>query len=184
MFRNNFFKIFWHIKYRKRKNAIRNATKKLVLIAKDRKKPLGGEELDFGKKKCMMRYENKSHNRMLSAFAYSEIMNSIERRAFREDILVFHTDPAFTSVIGKVKYSKQLNAPVHIAASYVIGRRILGFDEKPPKNIRSLIKNRLVKQSAKWKVIKKHFDKVPSRRCRATIPDFKKWKDFDNALIV
>ena len=168
----------------KRKNAIRKATKELVLIAKDKKKPLGGEDLDFSRKKNLMRYESKSHNRILSAFAYSEIMNSIERRAFREDVLVIHTDPAYTSLIGKVKYSKQLNAPVHIAASYVIGRRILGFDERLPKYVRDILhKKKPVKHLDKWKVVKKHFDKIPLQRCRATIPYFKKWKDFDKTLI-
>ncbi|TFG27579.1 MAG: hypothetical protein EU532_07110 [Promethearchaeota archaeon] len=40
--------------------------------------------------------------------------------------------PAYTSLIGKYKYSRSLNLSTHILASYVIARRGLGFEEKFP----------------------------------------------------
>ena len=39
-------------------------------------------------------------------------------------------NPAFTSVIGKLKYQKMYNLSIHESASYVVGRRGLGFNEK------------------------------------------------------
>jgi hypothetical protein len=42
-------------------------------------------------------------------------------------------NPAYTSVIGRFKYSKMYGLSVHEAASFVIGRRGLDFDENIPK---------------------------------------------------
>ena len=44
-------------------------------------------------------------------------------------------NPAYTSVIGRFKYAKMYGLSVHEAASFVIGRRGLDFEEKIPKEL-------------------------------------------------
>lgn len=41
-------------------------------------------------------------------------------------------NPAYTSIIGKEKYSENKKLNVHTAASYVIGRRALNFIDNRP----------------------------------------------------
>ena len=70
----------------------------------------------------------------------------VEARAFREDTAVLKVNPAYTSLIAKVKYMKLKNLSIHCAAAYVIGRRGMGFSEKLPsylKNTEEPLENRL-----------------------------------------
>ena len=106
------------------------AVKKLVSIAVDRKKPIVREDLDFVRKKAQMEYREKRQNRKLSALTYSKAIAMVEARAFREDTAVLKVNPAYTSLIAKVKYMKLKNLSIHCAAAYVIGRRGMGFLEK------------------------------------------------------
>jgi hypothetical protein len=49
-------------------------------------------------------------------------------------------NPAYTSVIGMLKYAPQLNIDKDIAGAYVIGRRALGFREDMPENYERLLR--------------------------------------------
>jgi hypothetical protein len=51
-------------------------------------------------------------------------------------------NPAYTSIIGKLKYSPMLGIDKDVAGAYVIGRRGLGFEERLPKNYRELLKDK------------------------------------------
>jgi hypothetical protein len=51
-------------------------------------------------------------------------------------------NPAYTSIIGKLKYSPMLGIDKDVASAYVIARRGLGFEEKLPKNYRELLKDK------------------------------------------
>lgn len=51
----------------------------------------------------------------------------------KKGINYIQVNPAFTSKIGKLKYSQQLCLSNHQAAAYIIARRGLGFKEKIPK---------------------------------------------------
>jgi hypothetical protein len=55
---------------------------------------------------------------------------------------VVEVHPAYTSVIGMLKYSPQLNIDKDIAGVYVIGRRGLGFREDTPENYERLLKDK------------------------------------------
>jgi hypothetical protein len=50
--------------------------------------------------------------------------------------------PAYTSIIGMIKYAPQLNIDKDVAGAYVVGRRALGFKEDMPKNYGKLLKDR------------------------------------------
>jgi hypothetical protein len=53
---------------------------------------------------------------------------------------VVEVHPAYTSVIGMLKYAPQLSIDEDVAGAYVIGRRALGFKEDTPENYERLIK--------------------------------------------
>jgi hypothetical protein len=55
---------------------------------------------------------------------------------------VVEVNPAYTSVIGMLKYAPQLSIDKDIAGAYVIGRRALGFKEETPENYERLLKDK------------------------------------------
>jgi hypothetical protein len=55
---------------------------------------------------------------------------------------VVEVNPAYTSIIGMLKYAPQLNIDKDIAGAYVIGRRALGFKEDTPENYEKLLKDK------------------------------------------
>jgi hypothetical protein len=55
---------------------------------------------------------------------------------------VIEVNPAYTSIIGMLKYAPQLSIDKDIAGAYVIGRKALGFKEDMPENYEKLLKDR------------------------------------------
>jgi IS605 OrfB family transposase len=94
-------------------------------------KPLVIEKLKFSKKRAELEGENHKYARMLSSFSYNKIVQGIKSRAYRFGIEVIEVNPAYTSVIGLVNYSKRFGISVHQAASFAIARRGNGFRECP-----------------------------------------------------
>ena len=116
----------------------------------DTAKPLAMENIDLIKKSASLAYGNKKANRGTRMFAYRKMTAFLEGKALRSGIGVIRVNPAYTSFIGKVKYMKGMRAPVHAAASYVIGRRAMGFSEKIPAYLSSLIPEGIIR-SHHWK---------------------------------
>ena len=77
--------------------------------------------------------------RKLHRWVYKSILDKIEVYARRLGVQLIKVHPAYTSVIGKLKYSPMLSIDKDVAGAYVIGRRGLGFKEKLPKNYRELL---------------------------------------------
>jgi IS605 OrfB family transposase len=77
--------------------------------------------------------------RRLQKWSYKRLLEKIEVLAKRNGIEVRKVNPAYTSVIGKLKYSPQYNIDKDIAGAYVIARRGLGYKEKLPKNYKELL---------------------------------------------
>jgi IS605 OrfB family transposase len=80
--------------------------------------------------------------RKLHKWAYRSVLEKIEVYARRMGIQLIKVNPAYTSIIGKLKYSPMLGIDKDVAGAYVIGRRGLGFEEKLPKNYRELLKDK------------------------------------------
>jgi IS605 OrfB family transposase len=80
--------------------------------------------------------------RKLHKWAYRSVLEKIEVYARRMGVPLIKVNPAYTSIIGKLKYSPMLSIDKDIAGAYVIGRRGLGFEEKLPKNYRELLKDK------------------------------------------
>ncbi len=85
-------------------------------------KPLVVEELDFRKKKAALRERSPRYARMLSAFAYRKFFQLLFSRAAREGVEVIGVNPAFTSVIGEVKFASGYGLSSHCAAAVAIAR--------------------------------------------------------------
>jgi len=69
-------------------------------------------------------------------------MQKIEIVARRNRIQVIKVNPAYTSIIGKLKYAPLYNIDKDTAGAYVIARRGLGFKESLPKNYRKLLEDK------------------------------------------
>ena len=112
---------------------IGDACAQAVLHAEKTLKPIILEDLDFQKKKQSLR-ETKppSQARKLSSFSYQAILTHLKSRAFRKQIEVKQVNPAFTSVIGRIKFASRYGLSIHHAAALCIGRRFLNFSEKVP----------------------------------------------------
>jgi len=77
--------------------------------------------------------------RKLQKWSYKRLLEKIEVLARRNGIEIIKVNSAYTSVIGKLKYSPQYNIDKDIAGAYVIARRGLRFIEKLPKNYKELL---------------------------------------------
>jgi IS605 OrfB family transposase len=73
---------------------------------------------------------------------YKGLLEKIEVVGKREGVQVIKVNPAYTSVIGKLRYAPIYRIDKDIAGAYVIARRGLGFEEKLPKNYRELLKDK------------------------------------------
>ena len=102
-----------------------------VSFAKQLKKPLILEDLDFSKKKASLKEKGVSYARMLSSFAYSKILYLLKSRALKKGIVTAEVNPAYTSLIGRVNFAARYGLSTHNAAALVIGRRFLQTSETP-----------------------------------------------------
>jgi IS605 OrfB family transposase len=78
---------------------------------------------------------NKRFNRLTHQFAKTKLQKAIIERGLKFGFTLKKVNPAYTSVIGRFKYSKQYGLSVHEAAAFVIGRRGLDFEEKLSKQL-------------------------------------------------
>jgi IS605 OrfB family transposase len=77
----------------------------------------------------------------LQKWVYKGLLQKIEIVARRNGIQVVKVNPAYTSIIGKLKYAPLYNIDKDTAGAYVIARRGLGFKERLPKNYKQLLKD-------------------------------------------
>ena len=78
----------------------------------------------------------------LQKWSYKRLLEKIEILAKRNGIELRKVNPAYTSVIGKLKYAPQFNIDKDIAAAFVIARRGLGYKENIPKNYKELLEDK------------------------------------------
>jgi len=69
-------------------------------------------------------------------------LQKLKRVAMLKGVEVIEVHPAYTSVIGMLKYAPQLSIDKDIAGAYVIVRRALGFKEDMPENYEKLLKDK------------------------------------------
>jgi IS605 OrfB family transposase len=110
----------------------------LIAYCASKQKPLVIEDLDFQKKKSQLRELSALHARMLSAFAYKSILAHLKARGETVGVEVQSVNPAYTSLIGRVKFADRYGLSIHHAAALSIGRRYLGVSERMPQGRREI----------------------------------------------
>ena len=96
-------------------------------------KPIVIEKLDFRQKKAVLEGESRRYSRMLSSFGYGKIKAYILSRGYRKGVEVNQVNPAYSSVIGRVKFMERYGLSVHQAAALVLARRLLRRSERIPR---------------------------------------------------
>ena len=112
---------------------IGNAVATVVQYAKEAGKPIVMEKLDFRQKKAVLEGESPRYSRMLSSFSYGKIKAYFLSRGYREGVEVHQVNPAYSSVIGRVKFMERYGLSVHQAAALVLARRLLRCSERIPR---------------------------------------------------
>jgi IS605 OrfB family transposase len=108
----------------KRNHDIRLLAKAVVEQAQQQGGSLVVERLAFKRKKLGKRFNRMSHN-----FVYRRLLEAIHSRAASQGVVLVEVQPAFTSVLGLLKYADQYSLNRHTAAALVIARRGLGLLE-------------------------------------------------------
>ena len=111
---------------------IGDAVASVVEYAREVGKPIVIERLDFRQKKAVLEGESRKYSRMLSSFSYGKIKAYFISRGYRQGVEVHQVNPAFSSVIGRVKFLERYGLTVHQAAALVLARRLLGCSERIP----------------------------------------------------
>jgi IS605 OrfB family transposase len=114
----------------------------LLDLAIQRNKAIAIENLK--KLKKGMRGDGKAELRKrLHNWNAKKFLQKLKRVARLKGVEVVEVNPAYTSVIGMLKYAPQLNIDKDIAGAYAIGRSALGFKEDMPENYERLLKDKV-----------------------------------------
>jgi len=114
---------------------------KIVDLAIQKGKAIAIENLK--KLKKGMRGDGKAELRKrLHQWNAKKLLQKLKRVAMLKGVEVIEVNPAYTSVIGMLKYAPQLSIDKDVAGAYVIGRRALGFKEDTPENYERLLKDK------------------------------------------
>jgi IS605 OrfB family transposase len=141
----------------RRNNLIGEMAKQVVVLAKAMESALAVEDLEFKNDKSV----TAKFNRMSHGFVWSKFLQYVDRCATRVGVPIIKVNPAFSSVIGILKYQHMHGISNHESAGYIIARRGLGYEhEKIPKElIDNFIKNKHefmeVSNWKQWSAIKK-----------------------------
>lgn len=100
-------------------------------LAKKRNCGVAIEGINLSKRKSRMRKNiNKKLNRIIHLMPYNKYLKFSVSKSIRVDVPLFIVSAYYTSKIGKEKYLDTIKVnSIHKSASYVIGRRALGFHE-------------------------------------------------------
>ena len=112
---------------------IGDAVAGIVAYARDAGKPIVIEKLDFRQKRSGLEGESPRYSRMLSSFSYGRVKACFLSRGIRQGVEVQQVNPAFSSVIGRVKFMERYGLSVHQAAALALARRLLGCSERIPR---------------------------------------------------
>jgi IS605 OrfB family transposase len=113
----------------------------IVDLAIQKGKAIAVENLK--KLKRGMRGDGKAELRKrLHQWNAKKFLQKLKRVAMLKGVEVLEVNPAYTSVIGMLKYAPQLSIDKDVAGAYVIGRKALGFKEDTPENYGKLLKDK------------------------------------------
>ena len=111
----------------------------IVDLAVEKECPIVIEKLDFSSKKSRLREHSKGYARMLSQFAYSKFADLVHSKARLSAIQVVEINPAYSSLIGMIKFMGLYGLNSGTAAALVLARRSLRLSERLPRACNALI---------------------------------------------
>lgn len=121
------------------KAIIGDAVCELTTLATTFSCPIVCESLDFSRKKQDLRERGRKYARMLSNFSYSRFFESLSGRCGNLGIELIQVNPAYSTVIGLVKYSKMYGLSSAESAALVVSRRGMRLSERLPPAITALL---------------------------------------------
>ncbi|MGK7872350.1 MAG: hypothetical protein AB4426_03250 [Xenococcaceae cyanobacterium] len=116
-----------------------NACLQIYTLAEKFECPVIKEELDFSAKKSRLKESGRKYTRMLSGWAYSRFDELLDAILTNRGIELIRVNPAYTSVMGMVKYARQYGLPSSEAAAIAIGRRGMRLSERMLSSITALL---------------------------------------------
>lgn len=119
----------------KQQAQIVDACLQLAIVATEFKCPVVCEELDFSTKKQSLGQKSKKYARMLSGWAYSEFYKQLGSILSNRGIELIAVNPAYSSIIGLVKYLRMYGLASDAAAALVIARRGMKLSERIPRSL-------------------------------------------------
>lgn len=133
--------------------SLRKALNEIGKYASDKHKPIVIEDVNLYKnnfKHNKDRTTQRKLNKALHSLPYSKYKDFTNYLRTKYSVDVIIVNPAFTSVIGKLKYNNSKKLNTHISASYVIARRGMKLNEKLLKaQVVQIPEN--IKNSHEWK---------------------------------
>jgi IS605 OrfB family transposase len=116
-----------------RLDMIRKAAAEIAKLADQLGVPVAAEKLDFRRKRAELETAvGKKRARMLSSFANSSFAEALARVCVRKRVKLVLVNPAYTSIIGLVKFAPRYGSSVHAAAALAIARRAMALSERLP----------------------------------------------------
>ena len=97
------------------------------------------EKLDFTSKKARLRDHSKGYAKMLSQFAYYKFSELVHSKAKLAAIQTIEVNPAYSSLIGMIKYMSLYGLNSGTCASLVLARRSLRLSERLPRVCNALL---------------------------------------------
>ncbi len=104
--------------------------------------------------------KNTKFNRMSSNFVYRKIITTIISKCIKEDVSLANVPAYYSSLIGRVKYQKTYGLSIHQSAALVLARRAMGFNEKIPNQLMSVLFAVEAKKGHQVSDLFKHWKKV------------------------
>lgn len=121
-----------------RLDMVRHVAARLVELARELRVALVIEKLDFAAKKAELACgERPRRARQLSSFAYAEFDKALASAALRAGVALRRVNPAYTSLIGRVKFAPRYGLSVHAAAALCVARRAMKLSERLPEPVES-----------------------------------------------
>ncbi|WP_053367308.1 IS200/IS605 family element transposase accessory protein TnpB [Bacillus sp. FJAT-27245] len=104
--------------------------------------------------------KNAKFNRMSSNFVYRKIITTLISKCIKAGVSLAQVPGYYSSLIGRVKYQKTYGLSIHQSAALVLARRAMGFNEKIPKQMMSVLFAKEAKEGPQPSDLFKHWKKV------------------------
>lgn len=112
-----------------------DACLQLAVLAQTYSCPIVCEKLDFRTEKATLREKGRKYARMLSGWAYARFFELLNAILANRGINLHERNPAYTSVIGLVKYVRMYGLSSDVAAAIAIARRGMNLSERLPRSM-------------------------------------------------